>query len=184
MEIRTERLLLREFVAADWQDVMDYQTDPRYLQFYAWESRTDQDVQWFVRMFLDMQTEKPRTKYQLAITLPESGRLIGNCGVRKASADATEAELGYELAPDVWGHGYATEAAYAMVSFGFRELGVHRICAYCNADNLASARVLERLGMQREGRLRERAYYKGRWWDELVYGLLEEEWASSRNGKE
>ena len=176
MELETDRLLLREFVEGDWEAVLAYQSDARYLRHYEWESRTDNDVRTFVRRFLDNQAETPRTKFQMAIVLPDSGRLIGNCGIRKATVDAVDAEIGYELAPEMWGNGYATEAARAMVSFGFRELGLHRIWAHCAADNLASAHVLEKLGMQQEGRLRENAYYKGRWWDELVYGLLEQEW--------
>ena len=62
------------------------------------------------------------------------------------------------------------------MQFGFAELKVHRIWAWCIADNAASARLLERLGLKLEGRLREKEYFKGRWWDTLVYGILENEW--------
>lgn len=178
MQRTTDRLVLREFVESDWQTVLAYQTDERYLHYYAWESRTPEEVQAFVGMFLDMRREQPRSKFQLAIVERESGRLIGSCGIRKETPDALEAELGYELAPDMWGNGYATEAARAMVTFGFRELGVHRIWANCIADNGPSTRVLGRLGMRLEGRLREKEYFKGRWWDMLLYGLLESEWRS------
>ena len=62
-----------------------------------------------------------------------------------------------------------------MVAYGFSELGLHRISSWCIADNVASARVLEKVGFQLEGRLRENEYFKGRWWDTLLYGLLESE---------
>jgi [ribosomal protein S5]-alanine N-acetyltransferase len=176
MELHTDRLLLREFVTADWPIVLAYQRDPRYLQYYEWPDRTSGDAQRFVQLFIDQQEEQPRRKIQLAVELKASGQLIGNCGIRKASASAHEADIGYELAPDHWGHGYATEAAHAVVQFGFTELKVHRIWAWCIADNIASARVLEKLGMNLEGRLREKEYFKGRWWDTLVYGILENEW--------
>jgi RimJ/RimL family protein N-acetyltransferase len=176
MELHTDRLLLREFVSADWPEVLAYERHPRYLQYSDWTDRTPDDVQRFVQMFLDQQAEQPRRKFQLAVTLKASGRLIGNCGIRQAAAGAREADIGYELSPDHWGHGYATEAARAIVQFGFAELKVHRIWAWCIADNTASARLLERLGLKLEGRLREKEYFKGRWWDTLVYGILENEW--------
>ncbi len=63
-----------------------------------------------------------------------------------------------------------------MVNFGFRELGLHRISSWCIADNAASARVLERLGFQQEGRLCQNEFFKGRRWDTLLYALLRQEW--------
>jgi [ribosomal protein S5]-alanine N-acetyltransferase len=176
MELHTDRLLLREFVSVDWPEVLAYERDPRYLQYSDWTDRTPDDAQRFVQMFLNQQAEQPRRKFQLAVTLKTSGRLIGNCGIRRTAAGAHEADIGYELSPDHWGHGYATEAARAIVQFGFAELKVHRIWAWCIADNAASARLLERLGLKLEGRLREKEYFKGRWWDTLVYGILENEW--------
>lgn len=176
MILMTERLILREFVAADWEAVLAYQADPLYLRYYEWTTRAAEDVQQFVRMFLDQQREQPRTKFQLALILRAEDRLIGNCGIRKPTPDAREADMGYELAPACWGHGYATEAARAIVAFGFSELRLHRIWAECIAENVGSARVLEKLGMRREGRLREHVWMRGRWWDTLLYGLLEHEW--------
>lgn len=170
----TARLRLREFVADDWQAVLAYQSDPRYLQFYEWTQRTEEDARTFVQRFIGWQTETPRTKFQLAIEL--DGRLIGNCGIRIANATTREAELGYELDPNFWGNGYATKAARAMLAFGFRELRLHRVTAWCIADNAASARVLEKLGFQREGCLREREWFKERWWDTLIFAILDREW--------
>ena len=178
MRIATDRLVLREFVPDDWPAVLAYQRDPRYLRFYPWTYRTETDVQDFVQMFVDQQAEQPRRKFQLAITLPDDERLIGNCGIRRKPEQDWEADIGYELAPEHWGRGYATEAALAVVSFGFRELELHRISSWCIADNSASARVLEKVGLRPEGRLRENEYFKGRWWDTLLYGVLESEWTS------
>lgn len=176
MQITTARLVLREFTAEDWPAVLHYQRAPRYLQFYHWDERTPNAVQAFVDRFIDAQAEEPRRVFQLAITLRGDNRLIGNCGVRTATAGAREGELGYELDPDAWGRGYATEAATAMLRWGFAELGLHRVAAQCIAENVASARVLEKLGLQLEGRLRENVWMKGRWWDTLVYGVLDREW--------
>jgi [ribosomal protein S5]-alanine N-acetyltransferase len=176
MELHTDHLFLREFVTADWQAVLAYQHDPRYLQYYDWIDRTPGDVQRFVQLFLDQQEEHPPRKFQLAVVLKKTEHLIGNCGIRRAAITSHEADIGYEVSPDHWGHGYATEAARAIVHFGFAELKVHRIWAWCITDNLASARVLEKIGFKLEGRLRDKEYFKGRWWDTLTYGILENEW--------
>ena len=176
MQITTKRLRLREFVCDDWFDVLAYHGDHRYLRYYTWSQRTESDAREFVGMFLEQQQEQPRRRFQLVITRLHDGRLIGNCGLRRKPDNDWEADIGYELSPDYWGQGFATEAAGAMVEFGLRDLGLHRISSWCIAGNTASARALERLGFRQEGRLRQNEYFKGRWWDTLLYALLADEW--------
>jgi len=200
MRITTSRLVLREFRFSDWEAVLAYQADPRFLRYYPWLDREPEAVQAFVQAFIDQQQEAPRRKYQLAITLklaesplapPENplngalnGRLrhplIGNCGIRLETAGADEADLGYEIAPAHWGQGYASEAARAMLDFGFRGLGLQRIWAWCNAENRASSRVLEKLGMRQARRIVEGQYFKDRWWDTLEYEILRPQWEARR----
>jgi ribosomal-protein-alanine N-acetyltransferase len=177
MIILTERLKLRELVPNDWRRIHAYQSDSRYLRFYPWTERKPEEVREFLQTFLEWQKEKPRNKFQFAITpRDQDEKLIGNCGIRKAAADAWEADMGYEIDPNFWGRGYGTEAAQALLTFGFRELGLHRVWAHCIADNAASARVLEKVGLRWEGQLRENEWMKGRWWDTLIYGILDYEW--------
>src|SRR5690349_18834706 len=163
MILTTKRLVLRELEEEDWSDVLAYQSDPRYLRYYDWMQRTEQDVRAFVLMLMARQEVGPRTKFQLAITLASDGQLIGNAGIRMNTPDAREANIGYELDPRYWGCGYATEAANELLAFGFRELGLHRIWAWCIAENVASAHVLEKIGMRQEGHLRENEWMQGRW---------------------
>ena len=178
MKIETERLILRDFVKDDWQRVLEYQSDPLYLRYYEWteKDRTPESVQEFVGWFLDHQKQQPRIKFQLAVTLKSNRQLIGNCGIRLDTAGAFQADIGYELDPKHWNQGYATEAAHAMVDFGFSSFGLHRVWSWCVAENTGSAHVLEKLGMRLEGRLRDNEYYKDRWWDTLMYGILTDEW--------
>lgn len=180
MKLETERLLLRDFVKDDWQRVLEYQSAPLYLRYNHWTERTPEAVQEFVGWFLDHQVRQPRIRFQLAVTLKSNNLLIGNCGVRMNRAGDVEASIGYEFDPQYWNHGYATEAAHAIVDFGFQHFGVHRIYADCVADNIGSAHVLEKLGMKLEGRLREKEYFKNRWWDALIYAILEQEWAAHK----
>ena len=176
MQMETPRLLLRDFVESDWPAVLEYQRDPLYLRYYPWHDRSEADARAFVGRFLEWQVEEPRRRFQLALVLKSDNTLVGNCGIRRKSGNDWEADLGYELSPQHWGNGYATEAAGALVAFGFRELGLERISSWCIADNIASARVLERLGFRQEGRLRRNEFFKGRWWDTLLYALLRDEW--------
>lgn len=129
---------------------MAYQRDPRYLQYYAWIDRTPEDAQRFGQLLIDQQRERPCHKLQLAIVLKDAPHLIGSCGIRLA--------------------------ARAIVHFSFAELKLHRLTAWCIADNAVSAHVLEKLGLRLEGGLREKEYFKDRWWDTLLYAILKDEW--------
>ena len=100
MRIATERLVLREFVTDDWPAVLAYQRDPRYLQLYPWTDRTEAEVRDFVQRFVDDQADRPRRKFQLAITFPDGGQMIGNCGIRRKPDNDWDADIGLELAPE------------------------------------------------------------------------------------
>ena len=184
--IVTPRLVLREFEERDLAAMLAYQSDPRYLRYYAHDraGRIEEQARELLQRFLAAQQEHPRTTYQLAMTLRENGTLIGNAGVRKVSADATEGDMGCEIAPDHWGRGYATEAASAMLSLGFDCLGLHHIRATTMAPNVAAWRVLEKLGMVREGELRETTRLEDGWANSLVYGMLEHEWRSHKGSEQ
>lgn len=181
MRLETPRLLLREYTEDDCDAVLAYQSDSRYLHYYPWDERTLEDVRRFVRTFIGWQSESPRRRFQLAMLLRESGTLIGSCGVRRKPDDDGEADIGFELSPEHWGLGYATEAATAMAAFAFRDLGLRRLSSWCIAENAASARVLEKLGMSREGRLAVAEHFKGRDWDTLLYGMSRERWEQGRS---
>ena len=178
MNLQTERLLIREFMESDIREVLAYQSDPLYLRYYPWTQRTEKDVHDFIQTFIIQQSNQPRTKFQLAIILKTENRLIGNCGIRINDTYLEEANIGYELNSQYWGNGYATEAAKTILKFGFEELKMHRIWSWCIAENIASARVLEKIGMRREGNLREKEFIKGRWYDQFIYAILRREWIS------
>jgi RimJ/RimL family protein N-acetyltransferase len=178
MIISTRHLTLREFEESDFRALNTYQSDPRYLRFYPreWAERTTEEARAFLQRQIDAQHEQPRITFQLAITLRSDGKLIGNAGVRLPRPGATGGDIGCELDPEYWGQGYATEATRAMMAFGFEQLGLHRLHADTIAGNSAARRTLEKLGMTREGVLRQTTLLAGGWADTLVYGMLEDEW--------
>jgi RimJ/RimL family protein N-acetyltransferase len=119
------------------------------------------------------------SSFTRAICDPGLDELIGLCGICTLSG-SEQAELWYLLRPDVWGHGLATEAARQMLEFGFGELNLHRIWATCVPENTASLRVLEKLGMRREGLQKSSLKIHGVWVDCYVYAMLAEEWRGLR----
>lgn len=176
MLLTTDRLLLREIEEGDWQAIFAYQSDPRYRRYDPWIQDLQADVQHLVGTIIHWCQEQPRCRFQLAITLRMDSCLIGTCGIRATKVNRQEAELGYELHPDYWGQGYATEAAHAMLTFGFDTLQLQRVWAECITENEASVRVLERLGMCQEKRLSKHTWMQDRWWDSLVYGIDKDAW--------
>jgi len=176
LSLETERLTLREFVETDFGAVHAYASDLEVVRFMPWGPNTPEDTQAFLARTIARYAETPRTHYDFAIGVTGSGRLVGGCSLRVTSEEHREGSIGYCLHRGVWGRGIATEAARALLALGFGELGLHRVFAMCDAENVRSARVMEKVGMVREGRLREHRCIRGRWRDSLVYGLLDREW--------
>ena len=176
LPLATGRLVLRDFTMDDAPAVHLYGSDPEVVRHLPWGPNTWRDTREFLRRKLDDQGADPRSRFGLAATLASGGELIGAVGIRITSPQRREAILSYMWRRDVWGRGYATEAAEALVAFGFEKLGMHRICAFCDVDNGASVRVLEKAGFQREGLLRKHILIRGRWRDQYLYAILEEEW--------
>ena len=130
----------------------------------------------------------------LALALEEraTGRVIGDVMLRlepgrsisRTATDEWEGTIGYALHPDVHGRGLAAEAATELLVIGFDELRLRRITADPYADNIASARVLRRIGLRHEATLRATSLGKdGTWLDDTVWGLLREEWSAARAGQ-
>jgi len=180
MRIETERLILRDFREDDIPRMLEWWGDPRYQRFYPVVANLDRAVRDLAAMFIAAQAEEPRRKWQLAVTVRGDDQIIGTCGVRINDPELAEANIGYELHPDHWGNGYATEAATAILRYGFEELDMHRIWAECVADNTGSARVLEKVGMRREAHFREHQYFRDRWWDTYIYAILASDWRERR----
>jgi RimJ/RimL family protein N-acetyltransferase len=172
MEIVTPRLLLREFHAADHQAVHEYAADPAVTRFMDWGPNTPAETVGFLAAVRAEAADVPRSAYSLAIVVRTSSELIGSVRIAETSRVHRRGEMGYVLAQSHWGQGYATEAAAAALRFGFADLGLHRICATCDPDNVASARVLTKVGMRLEGHLHEHLFIRGEWRDRLTFAAL------------
>ena len=175
LPLHTERLTLRDFAADDWFAVHSYAADPEVARYMDWGPNSDAETRAFIERVLVIRQAAPRRDFELAITLRADGRLIGGCGIHISNPRNREGWIGYILRRDCWGQGYASEAARALLGFGFGALDLHRIFATCDLRNLASARVLEKIGMRHEGHMREHRWQKTEWRDSLLYAILEQE---------
>lgn len=175
--LTTERLVLRDFRDDDFEAVHAYASDPEVVEYVPWGPNTETDTRDFLERATADASADPRTRYALAVVRSEDDRLLGCAVLYLENAAGHQAMLGYALARAAWGEGYALEAARALMSFGFDVLGIHRIWAACDPDNRASVRILERLGMRLEGRMREDTRVRGVWRDSRIYALLEHEHA-------
>jgi [ribosomal protein S5]-alanine N-acetyltransferase len=176
MRLQSPQLILREIVADDAARFRVYRGDPRFQRYYPEHECMPEEADALVSLFLSWQAEHPRINHTWAIELAETGEVIGNCGLRRRVAGSRCADIGFELSPEHWRKGFATEAADLMLAFGFDELRLHRLEAQCIADNLGSVRVLQKIGMSAEGRLREKEWFRSRWWDVLLFGVLARDW--------
>ena len=160
----------------DGPAVHEYASDIGVVRHLDWGPNTPEDTARFLSMAREARDAIPRIAYHLAIVLRATDRLIGGCRIEIRNAASVSGDIGYVLASDAWGRGYATEATRALLDFGFQGLALHRIWATCDVENRASARVLEKIGMEQEGHLRQNVRRKGEWRDSYLYAILEPEW--------
>lgn len=177
--ITTERLLIRPFREDDWQAVAAYTTNPTVMEFIGdGVDSVEQAKAWVTK---NATGEEVRG---YALILATEQQLLGHMIFHPWYAPRTY-EIGWVLHPNYYRRGYASEAASALLCYGFEEMQLHRIIATCQPENPASYGVMEKIGMRREGHFRQCIYRGGHagketWWDEYFYALLAEEWHTRR----
>jgi [ribosomal protein S5]-alanine N-acetyltransferase len=170
LSIETERLRIRPFVADDWRAVHAYAADPATMHFQEAGPLTAEETEAYVARNVGDGAQSYAVEHRA------DGTLIGHMPFHLWFGERTY-EIGWTIAPPHQHQGYATEAARALLRYGFETLGLHRIIATCQPENPASWRVMEKLRMRREAHF-VRALHKGGdvWWDEYFYAILADEW--------
>ena len=181
LPVVTPRLRLRNFTRSDAEAVHAYTSDPEVVKYLDWGPDTESDTCEFISLALDRNWEMPRLMFDLAIVLSQQENPIGNGGLYVTSPRHHEGEIGYCLNRQFWGNGYATEACLGLLRLGFEQLELHRIFALCDTENIASQRVLQKIGMQREGQLRKHKCQWGVWKDSYLYAILTDDWQLGSN---
>jgi RimJ/RimL family protein N-acetyltransferase len=172
----SSRLILRRFRESDLSTFCGYRSDPRIARYQDWDSWSNEEGRRFLEVQMTLHPDVPGTWFQVAIEVAGTGALIGDCGLHTLGDRPGQAEIGFTLDFEHHGKGYATEAVNCLLDYVFGQLGKHRVIAVTDTRNAPAARVLERVGMRREGHFLENAWFEGGWCDEYQYALLEREW--------
>ena len=174
--IQTERLFVRRFQKSDLEQLVGYRNDPEVWRFQGWGAGySSEQASQFIS---EMNTRELGEMgwMQLAIEVITTRKMIGDVALNVLEFEPKTAMIGYTLARDAWGQGYAAEAVTALLKYCFEELGLHRVRANCDARNQASWRLLEKLGFRREAHFVESYLEHRTWFDEFEYAMLEREW--------
>lgn len=179
-QLETERLILRKICKSDLSDVYDYASCDEVTKYLLWYPHPDIR---FTKRYLSIVDVKYKdgTFYDWGIIDKQTGRMIGTCGFTTLDSENNAGQIGYVLNRKFWGQGIASEAARAVITFGFEFLGLNRIEAKYIVENAASKRVLEKCSMRFEGILRSCMRVKGRYVDVAVHSILLDEYQRIRD---
>lgn len=170
------RIRFREIRQTDWQDIHAYASLDITCRYQPWGPNTEDETLAFMSQVIKDSNKNPRTRFSFAIIEETADQLIGVAELNVKDFSNGEGEIGYVVHPDYWGQGYATEAGELLLNLGYSVLKLHRIYATCHPENKGSAKVLEKLGMIKEGILRENIKMGDGYRSSLLYSMLEQEW--------
>jgi RimJ/RimL family protein N-acetyltransferase len=173
--LRTDRLVLRPFVLRDAADVQRLAGDPAIAATTAAIPHPYKDGMAEAWIGTHQETFDTDGGLVLAVTLKENGQLIGAISLLSLDRPSRRAELGYWIGQPYWNQGYATEAARAIIAFGFEGMDLKRVFARYMKRNPASGRVMEKAGMRYEGTLRQHVIKDGQLEDLGLYAVLRQE---------
>ncbi|WLR42328.1 GNAT family protein [Bacillus carboniphilus] len=176
--LSTERLMLREFTREGWIHVHQYASRERVCQYQPWGPNTEEDSKTYVKQVLEDGQQAPKTRFAFAIVFDSV--MVGTVELNIRDMTNKIGEVSYIVNPNYWGNGIATDATSLVIAFGFEDLQLHRIFATCDPRNTGSSKVLEKVGMTKEGRIREDLLIRDGWRDSLLYSVLVHEWKSKR----
>ena len=184
LPITTARLALRRFRKDDAPSILSLYGNPEVVRYLYGEPLQRAGL----RDALERRLRPPVLEaegdiLELAAELRATGQFVGALTFFHRSDAHRRGEIGYIIAPEFAGHGLATEGAAELLRMGFELLGLHRMEGQCDARNVASARVMQRIGMRREAHFHENEYVKGEWTDALIYAMLADEWFRRGEGK-
>lgn len=178
--IESERLILRRFRDSDLGPFVAYRNDPKVARYQSWDSYDEQDARTFIREMESAQPGVPDEWFQFAIESKEMGLLIGDCALQVDGQESYRAEIGFTLAREHQGKGFASEAVSRLLDYAFEALELHRVVAITDCRNEPSWALLERVGLRREGHFLQNVWFKGEWSDEYLYAVLKDEWLKKR----
>ena len=181
LPIETSRLRLRPFAPGDLGALYAVQSHEDVHRWLYSEPRSEDEVRATIMRRIARGRDAPETGIALVVELAATGEFLGDVSLTVEPPAQRQGEIGFVFHPEHQGRGYATEASAALLALAFDTYDLHRVYGRLEARNLASARVLEKLGMRKEGHLIENEWVKGEWQSEAVYALLAREWHGVTN---
>ena len=169
-------VVLRRFTDADVRPFFAYRNDPAVARYQGWASCGLAEATEFIRRHQSQEAGVPGQWLQIALARKDTNALLGDCAFQVHARDPRQATVGVTLARENHRQGFATEALSCLLAALFERLKLHRVVADTDVENTASWTLLERLGLRREGHLRQSLWFKGRWADEYLYAILAEDW--------
>jgi RimJ/RimL family protein N-acetyltransferase len=164
----------------DFEALFAYQSRPDVALWLEWDARTEHEVrEALAKKIAAVAIENEGDVLALAMIRKDTGELVGDVILYLVSEEHRTAEIGYIVHPDHQGFGFTTEACREVLKIAFEDLGLHRVIGRLEPRNVASARVLEKLGMRREALFVENEFIKGEWQSEAVYAILDREWRAA-----
>jgi [ribosomal protein S5]-alanine N-acetyltransferase len=179
LPISTARLRVRDFTAADFDDLYSLGADPRVTRHMFFGPRDAAAAHDYLGDIIAAQTARPRQRFEMAVTDGRNGQLVGACDLTLLEPGV--ADLGYMLSHDAWGQGFATELSQVLIDAAFLELNAERVIATVAINNHASIRVLEKSGLRWEAIYRKHRRAKNRWWDCHLYILPRTVWQAAHD---
>lgn len=173
MRIETERLLIRLMEPIDFEDSYEHRSDPEVCRFISAPLTREQTQHRIEKAIIPWSGEE-HSKLALAIELKEEGKLIGELMFKYTNVESDVGEIGYRLNRKYQGAGYAYEAVFALVRSLFDDMNLHKISAVCLIENTGSWKLMEKLGMHREGVLKSHFRLDDRWFDGYSYAVVNE----------
>ncbi|NRQ39599.1 GNAT family N-acetyltransferase [Nonomuraea sp. NN258] len=170
------RLGLRDVTEADVAALHGVYGDPEATQHMPFAPRSMRQVATLVDQAIAAASAEPRLLYLLAVVDVHSHEVIGVARLAIETDHPHSAEIGVGLRPDQWGRGVGTDLIRLLLSFGFKQLGLHRVWGARSPQNLPAQLAMLTAGMVEEGRIRHHVHTPNGWRDSIVHSALEDEW--------
>ena len=177
-DIKTDRLLIREYSDQYLEQLFEYRSDPRVYLWYTKKQNSIEDLKEYLKSNI---TEFDKDNgYSVFVILLED-KVIGDIAISYWDYDNERSALGYAIRPEYQRLGYGYEAVNALINFMFEVMKQNRIQAGVDYNNKASIGLLRKLGFRREGYFRQTEYKNGEWKDSCLYAILREDWVKNRS---
>ncbi len=176
LNIKTERLQIRNLKPGDLPDFHIYRSNPEITKYQGFDVMKVEEAETFISEQVDKQFGHPGEWVQYGIENISTGKIIGDCAIKLDAYDPRIAEIGITISHLEHQKGYAKEVMLGILSFLFDKKDLHRVVETVDAENIASIKLLESLNFRKEGHFIENIFFKGKWGSEVQYAMLKREW--------